>query len=255
MAEAQRVEEAREGRRVAGEPLVEDLLLQVVVDIPGQSAAMVRGIVVLRHEPPIQRPQQIELGDLRPRERMQREPPRPSAQQVGPAPLQLPGARSTEHERLVVPLDEPVHLVEQGRHLLHLVDDDGTTAATSVEGQHPLGEQPGFAREIESGTGLEQVEADGVREPFGQQRRLSRLARPPQEGRLPFGKVEDELAAVRTHSEYNPVWLDQSGLYSGMVGTVLLLTEPVERRLSTWVRACFTGRASLSAGTDRREER
>ena len=107
---------------------------------------MVGGVVVLRHEPPIQRAQQIELGNLRPRERMQpNRHARPPSRLAPPRSASWRSNRRARNAKAVL-LDEPVHLVEQGRHLLHLVDDDGTTAAILVECQHPLGEQPGFAR-------------------------------------------------------------------------------------------------------------
>ena len=46
VAEPERVEEAGEGGHVAGQPLGEHFLAEVVVDVPGQGAAVLRRVVV-----------------------------------------------------------------------------------------------------------------------------------------------------------------------------------------------------------------
>lgn len=52
------------------------------------------------------------------------EPPGTAAEQVGQAAFQLAGARPAENELQPPVLDQPVHLVENARNLLHLVEDD-----------------------------------------------------------------------------------------------------------------------------------
>ncbi len=51
---------------------------------------------------------------------------RASAEKVGCAPFHLACARATERKTETSILDQPMHLIEQGRHLLDLVDHDLT---------------------------------------------------------------------------------------------------------------------------------
>ena len=52
----------------------------------------------------------------------QLEPQRAPAEQVRSAPPYLPGARPAQREADAAVLDQPMHFVEQARHLLDLVD-------------------------------------------------------------------------------------------------------------------------------------
>ena len=196
VAERQRVEEAGEGGDVARQPLVEHLLLQVVVHVTRQGASMVGGVVVRRHQSAVQRLEEIEIGDFAPRKRMQGEPPCPPAEQVRPPALEFSRTRTAQDEAQPVALDEAMHLVEQRRHLLHLVHDDGRGARRRTERPHPLPQPPRRPGELEQKPGVEQVEAGGVWKPLPQQRGLAGLARPPQERRLARRQVDVEQALV-----------------------------------------------------------
>ncbi len=195
----QGVEEPRERGDVAGQPLVEHLLLQVVVDVAGEGTPILSRVVVLGHQSPVQRPQQVELRDLRPRQGMEGKAPRAAAQQVRAPALQLPGARSTQHEADALVLDHAVHLVEQGRHALHLVDDHGSGAGGVVQRQHALRQRPGCPRQLQHQSRVQEVEADGSGKPHTQQGRLAGLAGAPQERRLSRGKIDAKGARIELH--------------------------------------------------------
>ena len=205
VTERQRVEEPRERRHVARQPFVEHFLLEVIVDVAGERAAVLRRVVVLRDQAAIERAQQVERRNLRPRQGMQPEAPGAAAEQVGAPALQLAGAGAAQHEAQAGVFDQTMHLVEQGRHFLHLVDDDRFGPDRGGERAHAVGEAPRRPRELQQQPGVEQVEAGGTREQPPQQGRLAGLARPPQERRLAARQRQVEGAAVWrqfvTHSE------------------------------------------------------
>jgi hypothetical protein len=72
---------------------------------------------------------------------------RSAAEQVHPAPAKLPGARTREEEAHPVGFDDAVHLVEQERQSLDLVDGDGgTTAAGASRPGDGRADAPGIPR-------------------------------------------------------------------------------------------------------------
>lgn len=76
------------------------------------------------NQPGIASSDQIETGNLRINERVELVADRPSSQEVCLAAKQLPGARTTENETQTLIFNEPVDLVQKGRNLLDLIDDD-----------------------------------------------------------------------------------------------------------------------------------
>jgi hypothetical protein len=79
----------------------------------------------------VQRPEEVETavqpvgcGKLGRHQRKHLEPPGAATEQVGSPAFQLAGARPAENEPQPPVLDQPVHLVENAGHLLHLVEDD-----------------------------------------------------------------------------------------------------------------------------------
>ena len=131
----------------------------------------------------IERPQQIEVGDLPPGERVKREPPGAAAEQVGPPPLQLAGARPAEDEREPIVLYQPVDLVQQGRNPLDLVQHDGPTAGRRVQGLHAFREHPRRPGELQQEPGVKKIETRGPGKLLFEERGLPGLPRPPQERR------------------------------------------------------------------------
>ena len=101
----------------------------------------------------------VDAIDLADRERHHLPAPRPAGQQIGmPAP-QLVRARSGQQEALPPILNQPVHLVQQGRDLLHFVDDHERVAGVG----DALPQQCGAGRILTVDVGLEQVDQEGVR--------------------------------------------------------------------------------------------
>jgi len=77
-----------------------------------------------RDQAPVEDPQQVERAELGRHERVHLVPPRPPPEEVHASTPQLARARAAQNDTQPAVLDQPVHLVEQGRHLLHFVDDD-----------------------------------------------------------------------------------------------------------------------------------
>lgn len=115
-----------------------------------------------------------------PAERVQEARARATAEQVHAAAPQLARARSGEHEAHAALLDEPVHLVEEDRQLLDLVDDDQPILRRQL-----LPEATGALAERQEHLGIEQVVDLGSRQGVADQRRLAGLAGSQQEQRFP----------------------------------------------------------------------
>ena len=184
VAQGRGVQEAREGGQVADEALRGDLLPEVVGHIgveqtPGPARPVYPGqIAVVEH------PAQVEVAaELAGRQAAQLQTDGAAAEQVrGPAThLARAGAAQREAEAPV--LHEPVHLVEQGGHLLHLVYDDLARRVRRVR-LYLLAQKLGVGRVSTELVALEQVDPAGVRVGLPEQGRLPRLAGTPQEERL-----------------------------------------------------------------------
>ena len=151
---------------------------------------------MLRDHPLVERAQQVETRDFRPCQGMELETPGSSAQQVGTSAPELPGAGAAQHEAQALVLHQSMNLVQDGRRLLNLVDDDWVRARCAVECGHAFRERPWRPRELQQEPGIKQVEPGGFREQPAKQCRLTRLARSPQEGGLSLWKVNAEGASV-----------------------------------------------------------
>ena len=88
-------------------------------------------------------------------------------------------------------LDQPVDLVEQGRDLLYLVDDDQGRWALL----QPFPQQLRSARIITVYIRLEQIDHVGVRQALANPAGFSHLSWAPQERGLSFRKPEVEVAS------------------------------------------------------------
>ena len=106
---------------------------------------------------------------------------RPAAEKVGGAAPHLACAGAAQGESDLPALVEPVHLVEQGRHLLHFVDDD--LCGPGPRGQF-LAQYLGSLEIPAILIGLEQIDPDGVGVRLVEQGRLVGLPGPLQEERL-----------------------------------------------------------------------
>ena len=93
--------------------------------------------------------EEVKVGDLGPGQRVKCEAPGASTQQVRPPSPELPRAGPAQHETQVVALDESVHLVEDGGHLLHFVDDDWPLPPGPPECPNSLAQGPGRASQFE----------------------------------------------------------------------------------------------------------
>ena len=104
--------------------LLNNLLLQIVANVGADALRCVGRQVVPGQHAAVQGAIQVEVGNLGAHQRKQRLAQGTTAQQVCAATAQFAGAGAAQHKAQPAILDEPVHLVEQGRHFLHLVDDD-----------------------------------------------------------------------------------------------------------------------------------
>jgi hypothetical protein len=213
------LEEAREGGDVAGEPLIDDFLLEVVHDIGLQRAFVPRGQVVRRHEAPVENLQEIEVLDLRGDQRVHLVPPGAPAQEVGAAPLELAGARAAEDEAQPPVLDEPVDFVQELGDLLDLIQDHRCVQLVGRDRQEALAEQRRALGELQHEIGLEQVEREALGKRRPEVGALPRLARAPEKGRLPG----------RQGHPQDPFDANHSGVYS-------VLVRPNGSLLREWLR-------------------
>ena len=190
MTEREGIEEAREGRGIARQALLEDLLPEVVVHVRAQCLAGGRGVVVGGQEAPVQRPQQVEVRDLGPGQRMQVKTEGATAQEAGISAREFSLAGPAEDETEAVFLHEPANFVEDPRDLLDLVDEDGLAPLLGLEGPDAIRESPGGAGEFQHQPGVEEVEARGSREPPPEQGRFSGTAGAPEESGLAGEQVQ-----------------------------------------------------------------
>jgi hypothetical protein len=88
-----------------------------------------------------------------------------------------------------------VDLVEERRHLLDFIDDNGAREFAWRCGQHLFPKQRGTLDQLKTKVGLQQVEAQTVWKRHAEIKRPASLPRSPEEGRLPGRKVEAKPAA------------------------------------------------------------
>ena len=117
---------------VADQRLAPDLFSQVSVDVGVEFLLRVLGVVHLRQPAVKEVAAEVELRDLRGGQWEQVRLPRPPAEQVHAAALELAAARPAQHEVHFLRLYQVVHLVEQDRQLLDLVDHDHRRIRRSV---------------------------------------------------------------------------------------------------------------------------
>ena len=143
----------------------------------------------------VEHPRQVEVvSDLTRRQAVKVVAKRPPTEQIGGAAPHLARARSAQREVQSAVLDQPVHLVEQRRNLLDLVDDDLPSGLRSFC-VDLLAQQlriDGVAPELVC---LQQVDATSLGIALPQERALAGLARSPQEEGLParIGKGQTPL--------------------------------------------------------------
>ena len=99
-----------------------------------------------------------------------------------------------------MPFDEPVHLVEEGRHLLHLIENDGECELRWGPGQELLTEEGRPRREGYQQIGAEEVEGEAAGKGPTQKRRFAGLPGPPQKRRLVLGKCDRKASLEINHS-------------------------------------------------------
>lgn len=131
-----------------------------------------------RQKAAVQEPSELEVfAELRRDQAAQLEAKRATAEHVRVPAAERPRARPAEREAEAPVLDERVHLIEDRRHLLDLVDDD---EAWLRHGGELLSEQSGSLLIAEAFVGSQEVDTSsfGVGRP--EQRALPDLARPPE---------------------------------------------------------------------------
>jgi hypothetical protein len=108
-------------------------------------------------------------------------PHRAAAEQVGGAALHLAGARSTESEMHAAVLEQPMHLVQDLRHLLDFIDHHLSNGWSGCQ----LLAQPFRILQVAAILfRFEQIDPERVRVRLPEQRGLSGLARAPEKERL-----------------------------------------------------------------------
>ena len=127
------VQEVRKVREVPDQALRGDLLLEVVGDAGVQEARRPQRLIHPRQVAVVEHPGEVEpVRQLVRGQAVQLVPDRSSPQRVrGPAP-HLAGARTAEGKTKPAVLEQPVRLVEEGRNLLNLVDDDPAPGPRSL---------------------------------------------------------------------------------------------------------------------------
>lgn len=105
---------------------------------------------------------------------------RPASQQIDAAAAQLSCARPRQDEAPAPPLDQPVDFVEERRHTLNFIDDDGGRHARLGERLEPVGVGEQFCVHTE----VEEVEPGRTGKRLAQQRGLAGAARAEQEEAL-----------------------------------------------------------------------
>ena len=196
--EADRFEEAGEGADVADQPFRADLLIEVQASVGVEDARRIGRAGDQRQQADPQRPPEVEGGQLRRHEGMQRAAHGPAAQQVDAAAPELAGARSGQHEtRRRRLLQHRMDDGEQLRDALDLVDDHRVRAGRAGDQlAQPLGAgaQGAVARRVE------QVQEQGARQPVAQPRRLAGAAGAEQEA-APVGNLEKSADEIHFGSK------------------------------------------------------
>ena len=181
------IQKVRERRKISHQTLRGDFLLEIICDVRIEHARGPARLVDPRKVPVVEHPIQVEVApDLVRRQTVEFVANGPSAEKIRRAPLDLTGARATEREVKPAILDEPMHLVEQRRYLLDLVDDDLAPRPGGISLQL-LAEEFGPGDIAAELVGLEQVHPAPAAVCVPQQCALAGLARPPQEESLSAG--------------------------------------------------------------------
>ena len=187
VAECGGVQEAGERRQVADQTLGGDLFAQVVGDVGVEQAARTGRLVDARQVTVVQHAVQVEDGaQLGGGETAQLVAYGAPAEQIGGAAAHFAGARPAQGKVVPAILDQPVHLVQQRRHLLDLVDHDLPPAACRLRCQL-LAQQLGTVEVTPEHLALQQVDPQGIGIAVPEQGALARLPRPPQKERLTPG--------------------------------------------------------------------
>jgi hypothetical protein len=123
--------------------------------------------------------------------------PRPPAEQVGGAPLELSGAAAGENDaQVAVAVEQELYLVEQQRQLLDLVHHQD-----ALSGVERLPQGLGTCAQLAERVGLEQVVAGRVRQGGADERALAGLARAEEEHR-PVPEQLGEIQEAGVHQRH-----------------------------------------------------
>ena len=152
------------------------------------------GEKVWREQPADHDPLEIDAVYLGGRQRHHLAAPGPASQEIGVSAPQFARARSGQQKALPTVLDEPMHLVEQRRDLLHFVDDDDRVLPVGVA----LAEQRRTRGVLTVDVGLKQVNQGRVRQVFADPETLADATRAPEKGGPPLR--ESEVDGARAYS-------------------------------------------------------
>ena len=157
-------------------------------------------------------PRHVEIAaELARRQWMHAQGERAAREQVDVAAFQRARARPRQGEAKLAPLDQPMHLVEDGRNLLDLVEHDPAAVALRHHGVEPLRRREQRGVDV----GLQKVDEDGVRESVPEPARLAGAPRTEEKEALVAG------------------WVKHSGVYEA-ISTEKMASGPPEFSGEGW---------------------
>ena len=184
VAQGSRVQKIREGGQVPHQAFGGDLLSQVVGNVGVEQAPGRSGRIDPWQVAAAEHPVEVEVvPDLTGGQATQLIPQRAPAEQVRATVAHLPRARPAQREAQPSILNQPVDLVEEGGHLLDLVDDH-LPGRVGAGGFELFAQRLGAACVATKLVGFEQVDPYAVGIALPEQGALACLARPPEEERL-----------------------------------------------------------------------
>ena len=200
-------EEVGVGGQPPRQPLGGDLLLQVLGNVGIQQRKRTVRVVDGGQVAVIQQSDQIHAGpDFHRREAVQLTPFAATPEEIGLTPANLAGTGSAEGEADAAVLDEPVHGVEECRHLLHLVDHDEVPAVPALF----VDQQLRVLQIAPVGLRAQQIDPGHVGKLGPEQGALARLPRSPEEERCRWIGPQLQQSRVFRHLYLNITCKTQS---------------------------------------------